>query len=806
MDPHPGCDHRHAAPSWYELTRTEAALDGLIGSTFGLRHVVQKAGDNPLDRDDHTSAIRAALRQILLITTPIEERAENQLLRSLAMREWPRMTEAQRDKAIADAMGAITGLGVVLPPRIGSVLEAAGRKHITASKQAVRNQYALAVDPTFNAVDQRVLAHMRDSQALYIRDEYGRRAASYSAKARQIAARGVEEGLDKTDIAEEMVKAFRGTNAERSESYYRMAASVFMGRARSYATVTSFVECEIAYSEISAANHETTCDFCRSLDGETFAVAEQQRSFEDVASSEDPEDVKFKQPFVSKGKDAAGEYLYFKNRDGSRTEVSRVIESAVGQKDAKGNYRPSMSGKQLSAKGVNTPPFHPHCFCLLVPAGLETVEQASSAVRAGRETEVPRPPPKPSVAAPPEDGPAPEKAPPRARRSREPAVLDRLPTRDGVYVMNLSALDGVAYTNFVPGRVEGIRQALDRGIKLPPLKMVIEENGNVDITDGNHRLRVYRERGITQVEVKFDIWRTPGSWALKEEAARRKEKKAPAPEPPPVLAPKPAPPPKPPAPPRVPVELVTGSRVDHVVAHGIPVVDKARMEKVLQGVFGPKGMPTVQTLEKTWSSEAAGHVVKINDFFGNPDSKYVTLSGHIWKDGVEIGQITRTFRRHSDNTLEVHHDYFKIDDKKEQGKKTGEAMLRQAIQTYEKLGVDKISVDTAWVGRYAWATFGYNWNEEGAARIQKDLTKYLVDNAIQPDRAARIAKGVSKRSWDVAALDVDGKVVSVESERKMIDCKLGKAFLLSRDSGWSGELMLDKRHATYKRAKERLGL
>lgn len=99
-------------------------------------------------------------------------------------------------------------------------------------------------------------------------------------------------------------------------------------------------------------------------------------------------------------------------------------------------------------------------------------------------------------------------------------VTSQVPTKNGIYKIKLSALDHVAYTNFVPGRVEGVRAALDKGVKLPPLSLAVGKRGDIDIVDGNHRLRVYRERGYDTVEARFDVARGKGSWAEKESKRR----------------------------------------------------------------------------------------------------------------------------------------------------------------------------------------------------------------------------------------------------------------------------------------------
>jgi SPP1 gp7 family putative phage head morphogenesis protein len=230
-------------------------------------------------------------------------------------------------------------------------------------------------------------------------------------------------------------------------------------------------------------------------------------------------------------------------------------------------------------------------------------------------------------------------------------------------------------------------------------------------------------------------------------------------------------------------------------------------------VFGSESVPTIESFERVWGSET--HKIVINSASGYVQGKegIVQVAGKILHEGKEVGNVTRTFKRHANGEFEVHHDFFKIEGTGQLGKGTGEAMLRQSIKCYEQLGVNKITVDAAWVGRYTWASFGYNWDWYGAKTIEGNLTKYLTWKGIAPQRAADIAKKVSPVAWQVAGLDVDGITTTFKSEDKTITAKVGKSFLLEYDSAhgaghmWSGTLQIDdKTHPTYLRAKERLGL
>lgn len=254
---------------------------------------------------------------------------------------------------------------------------------------------------------------------------------------------------------------------------------------------------------------------------------------------------------------------------------------------------------------------------------------------------------------------------------------------------------------------------------------------------------------------------------------------------------------------RVSVELLHSDFLAHVKGAGVrPRGDEKTFDANVKNVFAA-GMPKIDTLQKTWGSDEAGHAIKLDSV--TAWSNKVVFDGKIMAGTRVIGEIVRTFIRHGDGTLEVHHDFFKIDDVNEQGKKGGSAMLRQSIQTYEKIGVKEVTVDAAWVGRYAWATFGYNWNADTARLTAQNLARFMADKGVDRKRAEVIAKGASARAWDVAALDVDGITVAVKSEGKMVDCKIGKAFLLSGGM-WSGKIVLDPKHETYQRAKERIGL
>jgi hypothetical protein len=241
-----------------------------------------------------------------------------------------------------------------------------------------------------------------------------------------------------------------------------------------------------------------------------------------------------------------------------------------------------------------------------------------------------------------------------------------------------------------------------------------------------------------------------------------------------------------------------------------------RVAGVVRKVFGDEA-PSVSALARTWGSEEGGFDVRIDRVSaeryepdsdaGTDGSHEMTYTGKIVREGREIGDVVRTFTRHDDGRLEVHHDLFKVEDQASQGKGLGEAMLRQSLRKYRELGVDEVTLDAAWVGRYTWASFGFDWDAETGEGMRRDLADYLEEQGVERQRAEDVAERAARHSWDVASLDVDGLRVGASPERgaPLREERVGKAFLFTH-LGWSGTLSLDPASPSFQRAKERLKL
>lgn len=358
--------------TWTLAARAANALDDLAKLVFGVRLPVAKRDEsNPLSQEGFAALLHKLSLSMLYGVAPAEEAALLRAIKGLDV-DWSQLSEQQRDKAIARAMGALAGVPAIVGPKIGSVLAAEGKTLVEQTKRAARDKYSLRIDPTFDAVDHVVIAHAASSQAFYIRNEYGKRVDAFSELARQIVADGLEQGLDKYQIGAALKSALEGTSADRSEAYFRMIASVFAARSRTYATVASFADAGIETTVVSASLDEETCLTCRFMDGKVISTRSILDNFRRVAASPDPEDVREIMPFANVGRDDDGQYLYYK-KAGERVQLARVDESGYGKRDDRGTFSNHVDQNGLEASGCSMP-FHPHCRCEPIPGETESTQ------------------------------------------------------------------------------------------------------------------------------------------------------------------------------------------------------------------------------------------------------------------------------------------------------------------------------------------------------------------------------------------------------------------------------------------------
>jgi hypothetical protein len=381
------------------LLRGADAAGEILLDVFGVHvgagdAILRKAAPlpNPLTKPGFVSIVRETAGAMLKVAQPIEQTALLSVLQKLEARDWYRLSAEQQAHAIEQAMGAIMGVPEIVGPKVRGVLEAVGKDVVLGAKVHGSKAWELDISTTFEAVDKKVIDHIASSQAFYLRNEYGKRSDAWSAVARQIVADGVEQGLDKYDIARSLKAALDGTSAQRTQGYYAMIASVFTARARSYGTLSSFDEAGIEEYEISESLDEVSCNACRFIDGHTFTVSVALGAFNTIAESPDPEAVMDVQPFIGTRRQEDGTTALYYKAGGGRKTVAHVEESAFGQKDEKGKFSHAMRRDALEGAGLTTPPFHPSCRGVVLPVGLSS-QVPEDIAPANLAPTIPAPPP-----------------------------------------------------------------------------------------------------------------------------------------------------------------------------------------------------------------------------------------------------------------------------------------------------------------------------------------------------------------------------------------------------------------------------
>jgi hypothetical protein len=366
-----------STPSWLATTRTARTLDTLIGETFGARHAIAKDRDpDPLDEDQYPDLVREMARELLEIVDPAEEQAIAAAARELRPSLASLTPEAQQD-AIERALRPLARLATTLAPKVAQRLEGSGRRFLASVMAAMGRTHRLPVTPKLTTADRAIVAHMATVQGVFLRRQYEKRAKAYRELARRRLAR---PGPTTTDLARELQEV----NTARSEAYYRMVANVFLARLRSYGTMVALSGNGILSVLYVCRNTPESCDMCRLFHGNVIHLARPLRTFLDVATSDDPAEVRYRQPFVSVGKDKAGQYLYVKNRAGERVEIARVTKSAVGQAGGVGKYQIKLTWDEIYRLGLSVPPIHAQCACSLVPVGLAVPQTTTPTAREAR--------------------------------------------------------------------------------------------------------------------------------------------------------------------------------------------------------------------------------------------------------------------------------------------------------------------------------------------------------------------------------------------------------------------------------------
>lgn len=359
------CLHRG---HWSLFAEGAKAADDVLQDVFGLRspelRESRKDGRSFLTRAGFEAALRDITRELILIAKPHDQRSLQRCLQALDT-NWKGLSPEQRDQAIDRAAAALGGVPQVVLGPVVQALSRMGQQVVVGVKRA--HAYDLPINAAFDVVDQKVIDHAAQSQALFVRNEYGKREVAASQRAREIVSAGLESGLDRHDIGKRLAPAMSLLSVNRAPSYWENVASIHGARSRTWGSLSAFTEAGITEYEIVETMDEVTCSSCRLMHHRVFSTASAASRYQQVAESDDPEAVADFQPFlgIARNKETGEEAVYFK-RGGQRRAVAQVVESGFGQVDKPGKYANVMGRGGMEAAGISAPPFHGRCRGTLV--------------------------------------------------------------------------------------------------------------------------------------------------------------------------------------------------------------------------------------------------------------------------------------------------------------------------------------------------------------------------------------------------------------------------------------------------------
>lgn len=334
------------------------AADELLAYVLGTPLAKALDISTPAGFDRAVAALAARLRGI----AAADERQAVRAAVDVLDVDWARTTAEQRRRLVDEAMRRAGRHVHAVPARLDAPLGDAAVEVVAATRSWARRRQRLAIGVEMNALDRRIVRHVTRSQALFVTDAYGRRLEELGQRAKSVVAEALEAGRDRADIAEELASLAEAVLTGRSRFYWEIVAAAFVGRARSFAQVSSYAEAGIERFRVQAVLDAHTTDVCRFLHGKVFTVRSALAGFERVERLSDPGDVKRVSPWV---RQRSG--VLFVEHSSGRRELAEIVRSGVGANDDVGEFRPRVDDIGLQGLGIGPPPYHGLCRSTQVP-------------------------------------------------------------------------------------------------------------------------------------------------------------------------------------------------------------------------------------------------------------------------------------------------------------------------------------------------------------------------------------------------------------------------------------------------------
>jgi hypothetical protein len=330
-----------------------------------LRVPLAKALDVSTPRGFDAAVARLAAR-LRAIATPADSAALREAIAVLDV-DWRTTTAMKRSALVREAMRVAGRATANVAHEIRAPLGKAATAVVESTRTGARRRHRLAIGAELNAIDRRATDYVTRANVLFVRDEYGRRLDALGERARGVVARGLEQGLGREAIAEDLATMAEAVLVGRARSYWDVVAASFVGEARSLSQISGYAEAAIERYVLLAVLDEHTTDACRFLDGKVLQTADALRTFERLDAAEDPLTLKRERPWVRERTGENGKRRLVVDRDGDVSVLAVVDRSGLGARDDRGVYSRALSGRELAPAGIGFPPFHGFCRTTTVP-------------------------------------------------------------------------------------------------------------------------------------------------------------------------------------------------------------------------------------------------------------------------------------------------------------------------------------------------------------------------------------------------------------------------------------------------------
>lgn len=320
---------------------------------------------NPLDDAQFVASVRRVSNALQNATHPEEAKAAARAAERLT-RNWEKLSEAERAKAIQGAIDEIKKAPGRVMPAVDVVLKATAEDMVPETRRQMVALHRLRIRSSTTVRDEKTIETARRVESFFVRDRYGQIATDLSAKARDIVARGLEDGVGSATISEDLQSAM--TALERGPAYWDVVAMSISNRARVFTQVHALDDAGFKDFQFSAVMDEVTSRICRYMNGRIFHVAAASKRIARVIDSE-PEDIVDILPWVKEARNQDGKkVMYYEDAAGTRHAIATVLKDARGLKDEAGEFSRGLQEGALERAGITFPPLHGRCRSTIIPA------------------------------------------------------------------------------------------------------------------------------------------------------------------------------------------------------------------------------------------------------------------------------------------------------------------------------------------------------------------------------------------------------------------------------------------------------